>query len=244
MRGPQPAIADAKADPANAFGDTLRQRSETLRDGGCAPLGHHFHADRRHLHRDEMVALAHVETPCIRDIAKVREIDRVLGAHVAAAGRRLIQRKAIVMTLRNIDERPAVGPEQPLVGRKDHKVRIEARDIHRQHAGTVRRVDEKDGVLSLQRRRRQRRRRSAAVRQCTDEIDARPTGGAPGRSIAARTADVQSPSSGRRTVSTVNPSASARVRHSSTGEEWSSSRTMTRAPRAIVHNFAAVATRS
>ena len=45
------------------------------------------------------------------------------------------------------------------------------------------------------------------------------TGGAPGRSMAARTADVQSPSSGRRTVSTAKPCASARVCHSNTGEE-------------------------
>ena len=41
--------------------------------------------------------------------------------------------------------------------------------------------------------------------QCTDEMDASPTGGAPGRAIAASTAAVQSPSSGCRTTSTLNP---------------------------------------
>jgi hypothetical protein len=37
---------------------------------------------------------------------------------------------------------------------------------------------------------------------------------------------------GRRTVSTAKPSAGARVTHSSTGEEWSSSSTSTREPAA------------
>ena len=55
--------------------------------------------------------------------------------------------------------------------------------------------------------------------QCTDEIEARPTGGAPDRSMAASTAEVQSPSSGWHTVSTVNACAWLRVCHSSTGEE-------------------------
>ena len=53
---------------------------------------------------------------------------------------------------------------------------------------------------------------------------------APGRSTASVSAAVQSPSPGRRTVSTAKPSAGARATHSSTGEEWSSSSTSTREP--------------
>jgi hypothetical protein len=55
--------------------------------------------------------------------------------------------------------------------------------------------------------------------QCTEEIDASATGAAPGRSMAVSTAEVQSASSGWRMVSTMKPCASARVCHSSTGEE-------------------------
>ena len=78
--------------------------------------------------------------------------------------------------------------------------------------------------------------------QCTDEIDASAIGGAPGRAIAVSTASVQSPCSGRPTVSTVKPPASARVIHSSTGEAWSSSSTSTRAPAGTGRILAAVAT--
>ena len=39
--------------------------------------------------------------------------------------------------------------------------------------------------------------------QCTEEIDTSASGAAPGRSIASSTADVQSPSAGCFTVSTV-----------------------------------------
>ena len=43
-----------------------------------------------------MVALTHVETPRIRNVAEViGEIDRVLGAHVAAAARGLLERDAV-----------------------------------------------------------------------------------------------------------------------------------------------------
>ena len=73
-------------------------------------------------------------------------------------------------------------------------------------------------------------------------MDASPTGGAPGRSIAASTAAVQSPSSGCRTTSTLNPWAGARVVHSSTAEEWSFSSSSTRVPAGTVSTFAAVAT--
>ena len=78
--------------------------------------------------------------------------------------------------------------------------------------------------------------------QCTDETEASAIGGAPGRSIAASTAAVQSPSSGRATTSTVNRPAGARVVHSSTAEEWSFSSTSTRAPAGTATSLAAAAT--
>jgi hypothetical protein len=55
--------------------------------------------------------------------------------------------------------------------------------------------------------------------QCTEEIEASATAGAPGASIAARTAAVQSPSSGRGTAATLNRPACARVVHYSTADE-------------------------
>ena len=78
--------------------------------------------------------------------------------------------------------------------------------------------------------------------QWTEEIETRASGSAPGRSIAAITADVQSPSAGCFTVSTAKPPASARLIHSSTGEVWSSCSTSTRLPRGIVSTLPAVET--
>ena len=57
------------------------------------------------------------------------------------------------MAFGDIKKGPAVGAEQPFVGREDHKVRIEARHVHRQHADAVGGVDEKEGALPPQRRR-------------------------------------------------------------------------------------------
>src|SRR5260370_22121385 len=87
-----------------------------------------------------MVALAHIEAPCIVNVAKVREIDLVLGAHVTAAERGLFKRDTALMTLGNVEKGSAVGPEQPLVGRENHKIRIETPDGPRQPTGAVRRV--------------------------------------------------------------------------------------------------------
>jgi hypothetical protein len=78
--------------------------------------------------------------------------------------------------------------------------------------------------------------------QCTDEIEASARRAAPGRSIAAITAEVQSPSGGWRTVSMVKPAEAARVCHSRIGEEWSFSRTSTRMPAGIDRIFPTVAT--
>ena len=77
--------------------------------------------------------------------------------------------------------------------------------------------------------------------QWMEEIEASASG-APGRAIASSTAEVQSPFAGCAIVSTVNPCASARAIHSSTGEVWSFSSTSTRAPRGIDSTFPAMAT--
>src|SRR6266853_670731 len=90
-----------------------------------------------------MVALAHIEAPCIVNVAKIREIDLVVGAHVTAAERRLFKRDTALMTLGNVEKGSAVGPEQPLVCRENHKIRIETPDVHRQHTSAVSRVDKK-----------------------------------------------------------------------------------------------------
>src|SRR5258708_40281646 len=100
-----------------------------------------------------MVALAHVEAPCIGNVAEICKIDFVLGPDVAAAERGLLERDAALMALGNIDKSPAVGPEQPFVGREDYKIRVEARKVHRQHTGALRRVDQEGGSPSARRRR-------------------------------------------------------------------------------------------
>ena len=55
------------------------------------------------------------------------------------------------MAFGTVQEGAAVGPEQPFVGREDHKIRVEMLYIHRQHAGALRRVDQEGGVLFSQR---------------------------------------------------------------------------------------------
>src|SRR6266550_3705006 len=94
MRRPKATLRRADADAAQALRDPFCQHQETLHHGRCAPFGHHFHPDRGHLHRNEMVALAHVEAPCIGNVADIGEIDRILGAHVTAAERGLLKRYA------------------------------------------------------------------------------------------------------------------------------------------------------
>ena len=143
MRCPQMRLRHTDADAAYACRDPFRQHGEALRDRRRPPIGQHLHADRGHLHRNEMIALAHVEAPGIADVIEIAEIHRVLGAHVAAAGGSLLQRDAALMAFRNIEKSAAVWAEQPFVGREDHKIRIEARHIHRQHAGALRRVHQK-----------------------------------------------------------------------------------------------------
>src|SRR5260370_28713215 len=98
-----------------------------------------------------MVALAHIEAPCIVNVAKVREIDLVLGAHVTAAERGLFKRDTGLMALGNVEKGSAVGPEQPLVGRENHKIRVEALHVYRQYTDALRGVD-KEGRSLLPKR--------------------------------------------------------------------------------------------
>ena len=166
-----------------------------------------------------MVALAHVEAPRIRDVAEVGEIDLVLGAHVAAAGRRLLQRNTVLMALGDVDEGSAVRPEQPFVGREDHEIRVETPHVHRQHAGALRGIDEEACSLPPQRdadlldvdqpavRPVHRRDRGEADRRRARPLDCRENRGCPVAVIRlAHRLDREA-------------CASARARHSSTGEE-------------------------
>ena len=57
-------IGDARV--AQPVGEAAGQHGEPLDDRRRAPIRHHLHADRRHFHGDEMIALAHVEAPRVR----------------------------------------------------------------------------------------------------------------------------------------------------------------------------------
>jgi hypothetical protein len=151
MRRAEFLVRHGNAVLLQALCDPPRQHGKTLRHGGGAPLRQHLHADRGHLHRDEMVALAHVETTRIGDVTRIGEIDRVIGTDIAAAGGGLLQRKPALMAPGDIDEGAAIGAEQPFVGRKDHEVRVETRDVQCQHAAALRGIDEKDRALPPQR---------------------------------------------------------------------------------------------
>ena len=152
MRRPQSALKHLGAEAAHAVRDPFGQHGKSFRDGRRAPVGDHLHADRGHLQRNEMIALAHVETPGVADIGQVGEIDLVLGAHVAAGGCRLLERDAVLMAFGDIEKGAAVGSDQPFVGREQHEIRIEAFDVHRQHAGALGRVDQEEGAMLPQRR--------------------------------------------------------------------------------------------
>ena len=157
----------AAASPSASRAVSMASRAD---DRGAAPFGHHLHADRRHLHGDEVVALAHVEAPRIADVVDVREVDILLGAHRAAPVARLLQRNAVLVALGDIQEGAAVGTEQPLVGREDHEVRIERAHVERQHAGARawhRRAGRRPARAARGRRGRgrPRRRRTSAPRR-------------------------------------------------------------------------------
>ena len=208
---------------AQAVGDPLGQHREPRDDGGGAPLRHHLHADRGHLQRDEVVALAHVEAPRTVDIARVGEVG--VARRAPSAGRSSSAPAA---------RRP--GGAWRRTGRRDRRGRSATC-----RSGTPRSPDRACAHRAAARRRCAWRRRaaphpaiSALAPPCQDRPCRHPTS-APRRSRPARpaprraarspssSASVQSPLAGRGTVSTVKPCASARVIHSSTGEEWSSS---------------------
>ena len=216
---------------------------EPLDDRVVAPAGHHLHADRRHLHADEVVALAHVVAPRVVAIGRVAEVDRVLGVDRRARPRGLLERHAVLMALGDVHEGAAVGTEHPLVGREDQKVGIERLHVDVPHAGIVRGVDQQRRALLLAaprgpRRGRWRRRPTSAPRKSKPA----PPAAAPARSIAASTADVQSPSLGP--LHRIDHEAAGRPAacHSSTGEVWSFSSTITRVPRGIGSTLPAVDT--
>jgi hypothetical protein len=104
MRCAEAAIRHADRRPAQAFLDAVGQHCKALGDRRRPPLGHHLHADRGHFHRNEMIALAHVETQSTGDVTRIRKIRGVIGTHVAAAIGGLLERNAVLMTLGDIEE--------------------------------------------------------------------------------------------------------------------------------------------
>src|SRR5262245_54319151 len=189
-----------------------------------------------------MIALAHVEASRAGDEFGIAIVALALGRDGAAAIAGLLQRHAVLATFRDVEKGAPVRPQQPLVSGEDEEVGVEAAHVDVITPAAC--VASTSSIAPC-------RRSAAATRsistappsdQCTDEIEARPTGDAPGRSIAASTAVVQSPAAGRGTTSTVNRPAAARVVHSSTADEWSFSSTSTREAAGTVMSLAAVAT--
>ena len=227
QRGSREARRRGSRRPSASRAVSMASRS-THRIG--APLGHHLHADRRHLHGDEVVALAHVEAPRIADVGGVARNRSSCSARTAARARSSSAPAAC---------RPGgAWRHRGRRGRRDRAAtcrsgRPRSRDRARARRAASRRracVASTSSAAPCARSAGATRSRSTAPPsdQCTEEIEASATGAAPVRSIAVSTAAVQSPLPGRRTVSTVKPPASARAIHSSTGEEWSSSSTSTR----------------
>src|SRR5262245_59378154 len=189
-----------------------------------------------------MIVLAHVEAPCPGDEFGIAIVRLPLGINRAAAIARLLERHTVLAAFGHIKKGPPVWSEQPFVGGEDEKVGIEATHVDLHHAHGVRGIDQKHRSLSAQPAATRSISTTPPSAQCTDEMEARATGAAPGFSIAARTAAVQSPSCGRGTASMVNRPAQARVAHSNTADEWSFSSTRTREDAGTVMSLAAVAT--
>ena len=74
MRRAQVRFGNADADVTHGGCNSLREHREALLDRVRAPVGHHFHADGRHLQRDEKIALAHVEAARALDEA-LKQLD-------------------------------------------------------------------------------------------------------------------------------------------------------------------------
>ena len=94
-----------------------------------------------------MIALAHVVAPRIGQIARVGEVDRVLGFDVAPSERGLLERHAVLMALGDIDEGAPIGTEHPFVGREDQEIRIERLHVGRDDADAVRGIDQQRGAV-------------------------------------------------------------------------------------------------
>ncbi len=148
---------------AQGVGEPCGERGEPRRHGLAAPLRQQLHADRRHLERDEMVALAHVEAARAGHEGGVAIVDLPLRRDGAAAIGGLLQGHATLMPLRDVEECAAVGPEQPLIGGKHQEVGIEALNVGRHDADRVGRVDEQRRPCPAQRRRHPRHVDCAAV---------------------------------------------------------------------------------
>ena len=139
-----------------------------------------------------MIALAHIEAPGVAEIGRIGEVTVLLGTDRAAAVARLFERDAVLVALRDIKEGPAIGAEEPLIGREGDEVRIERADIDGSTPAPC--VASRKIAAPCLRAVGTIRFISSATpsAQCTVEIETSASGGAPGRSSAARTAVVQS----------------------------------------------------
>ena len=99
-----------------------------------------------------MIALAHVEAPRVADIARVGEVDILLGAHGAPAVARLLQGNAVLVALGDVKKGARIRPDEPFVGRKHQKVRIEFLHVEIEHAGAMGGVHQQRGAAGAQRR--------------------------------------------------------------------------------------------
>ncbi len=189
-------------------------------DGLRAPAGHQFHADGGHFQRDEMVTLAHVEAPRPGDIARVGKVGVLLGPH-RRAGRsssaRAECRPGAAWQRRGKPVRRA-RPATCRSGTPRSQDRARARPAAARQRSAWHRSAMRHRAPAVPRRSGPDRRRHRPTNAPTRWTPAPP---APRRAArcSAVTASVQSPFPGRCTTSTVKPCASARLIHSSTGDE-------------------------
>ena len=71
VRSPKARFGHQKLFTAQTIRKPRRQRGKPRGDRRSAPFRHELHSHRGHLHRDEMIALAHVEAPRIVHITGV-----------------------------------------------------------------------------------------------------------------------------------------------------------------------------
>jgi hypothetical protein len=143
---PEACLRHRKAFAAQTMREPRRQRCKPRGNLRSAPFRHELHSDRGHLHRDEMIALAHVEAPRIAHISGVGEIGVLFGAHSAAAVAGLLKRNAGLMAFGDLKESAPIGAEQPFVGREHDEIRIERAYVQANHPGALRGVNQKDSA--------------------------------------------------------------------------------------------------